>query len=45
MERMILIVDPQVDFINGSLPVPEALPAMDRLADYILLSDERYTLK
>lgn len=45
MERMILIVDPQVDFINGSLPVPGALPAMDRLADYILLSDERYALK
>lgn len=45
MERMILIVDPQVDFINGALPVPGALPAMDRLADYILLSDERYAVK
>lgn len=45
MERMILIVDPQVDFINGALPVPGALPAMDRLADYILLSDERYAMK
>lgn len=42
---MILIVDPQVDFINGALPVPGALPAMDRLADYILLSDERYAVK
>lgn len=45
MERMILIVDPQVDFINGALPVPGALPAMDSLADYILLSDERYAVK
>ena len=45
MERMILIVDPQVDFINGALPVPGSLPAMDRLADYILLSDERYAVK
>lgn len=45
MERMILIVDPQVDFINGALPVPGALPVMNRLADYILLSDERYAVK
>lgn len=45
MERMLLIVDPQVDFINGSLPVPGAEPAMEQLADYILLSDGRYSLK
>ncbi len=45
MARMLLIVDPQVDFINGSLPVPGAEPAMEQLADYILLSDGRYSLK
>ena len=45
MERMLLIVDPQVDFINGSLPVAGAEPAMEQLADYILLSDGRYSLK
>lgn len=30
-----MIVDPQVDFINGSLPVPGAAEAMDKLAKYI----------
>ena len=29
---MLLVVDPQLDFISGSLPVPGAAEAMDRLA-------------
>lgn len=35
MNRLLMIVDPQVDFISGALPVPGAVPAMDALADYI----------
>lgn len=35
MNRMLLIVDPQVDFVTGSLPVPGAVEAMDGLADYV----------
>lgn len=32
MQRLLLVVDPQVDFITGSLPVPGAKAAMDALA-------------
>ncbi|MDE5785556.1 MAG: isochorismatase family protein [Duncaniella sp.] len=42
MRRMLLIVDPQVDFINGSLPVPGAPEAMDALAEYIRTDSDRY---
>ena len=36
MEKKILIVvDPQVDFVSGTLAVPDAVDAMDRLAAYI----------
>lgn len=45
MKRMLLIVDPQVDFINGTLPVPDAEDAMNRLADYIAYSDGLYVHK
>lgn len=41
---MLLIVDPQVDFINGSLPVPGAVEAMDALADYVNEKGNRYEL-
>lgn len=34
-KRMLLIVDPQIDFITGSLPVPGASEAMDALARYV----------
>ena len=34
-KRMLLIVDPQIDFITGSLPVPGAEEAMNRLARYL----------
>lgn len=32
---MLLIVDPQIDFITGSLPVPGAEDAMNALALYL----------
>ena len=35
MKKMLLIVDPQVDFITGTLPVPGAAEAMDALAEYV----------
>lgn len=35
LKRILLIVDPQIDFINGSLPVPGAENAMDSLAAYV----------
>ncbi|MFC4665186.1 isochorismatase family protein [Falsiporphyromonas endometrii] len=35
MSKVILIVDPQIDFISGSLPVPNASEAMDWLSEYI----------
>lgn len=35
MKRMLLIVDPQIDFISGTLPVPGAGEAMTALAGYI----------
>lgn len=43
--RMLLVVDPQVDFINGSLPVPGAQEAMEALAEYISANDGKYALK
>lgn len=33
--KMLMIVDPQNDFIDGSLPVPDAEKAMDALAEYV----------
>lgn len=39
---MLLIVDPQIDFITGSLPVPGAEDAMNRLADYVKQSEGVY---
>ena len=43
MNRLLLIIDPQVDFINGSLPVQGAVMAMDSLAEYISAEKSRYT--
>ncbi|MDE7409315.1 MAG: isochorismatase family protein [Muribaculaceae bacterium] len=42
--RLLLIVDPQIDFINGSLPVPGAEQAMNALAEYVDLCGMDYTL-
>lgn len=35
LKRLLLVVDPQVDFVSGTLPVPGAEGAMNGLADYI----------
>lgn len=40
--RLLMIVDPQIDFITGALPVPGAAAAMDALAAYIRDSSETY---
>lgn len=33
--RLLLIVDPQIDFITGTLPVPGAEKAMDAVSEYV----------
>ena len=35
MKKLLLIVDPQIDFITGTLPVAGAAEAMDALAKYV----------
>jgi nicotinamidase/pyrazinamidase len=45
MKKMLLVVDPQIDFITGSLPVKGAAQAMDSLADYILQHNDEYMVK
>lgn len=42
---MLLVVDPQIDFITGSLPVPHAQDAMEKLAEYIRDANGRYCCK
>lgn len=44
MKRLLLIVDPQIDFISGFLPVPDAEPAMNALAIYVEDHAADYTL-
>ena len=34
-KNLLLIIDPQVDFINGSLPVQGAAESMNQLARFI----------
>lgn len=41
---MLLIVDPQIDFITGSLPVPGAEKAMNALAEYVKEHGDEYGL-
>ena len=45
MNKMLIIVDPQVDFINGSLPVNGAAEAMDSLAEYVKQHGDEYMIK
>lgn len=40
--KLLLIIDPQVDFITGSLPVPGAKRAMDALAEFVRLNGGEY---
>ena len=41
-KKLLFIVDPQHDFIDGTLPVPCAADAMDKLADYIKENKDDY---
>lgn len=41
---MLIVVDPQIDFISGTLPVPGAAEAMGRLASYIKAHAADYAL-
>ena len=41
---MLIVVDPQIDFIIGSLPVPGAAEAMNQLADYVKANGDDYAL-
>ena len=43
-KRLLLIVDPQIDFINGTLPVPDAESAINALAEYVSQHGDEYTL-
>ena len=44
-KKMLLIVDPQIDFISGSLPVPHAQEAMEALGAYISDNKDKYCCK
>lgn len=41
--KLLLIIDPQIDFITGSLPVPGAENAMNALGGYLRLHSTEYT--
>lgn len=40
--KLLLIIDPQIDFISGSLPVPHAAEAMSGLAEYMEKHGKNY---
>ncbi|ROT04109.1 isochorismatase family protein [Muribaculum intestinale] len=40
--KLLLVIDPQIDFITGSLPVPGAESAMNALAGYIRANNADY---
>lgn len=44
-KKLLLIVDPQIDFVNGSLPVEGADTAMKKLGEYIQAHDGEYLVK
>ena len=45
MNKLLLIIDPQIDVITGTLPVPNAEQAMTELADYIRDNNGCYSHK
>lgn len=45
MNRMLLVIDPQVDFVTGALPVPHAHEAMDALGRFVAEHPARYAVK
>lgn len=42
--KLLLIVDPQIDFITGTLPIPGAEKAMNDLASYVRDNSDEYSL-
>lgn len=45
MEKsLLMIIDPQIDFISGTLPVPGAISAMNSLAEYIHKKGQNYSV-
>lgn len=40
--KLLLIIDPQVDFITGTLPVPGAEIAMNALSEYMRMKSHEY---
>ena len=42
MNKLLMIVDPQIDFIDGSLPVTGALDAMEELSRFLLDHTDDY---
>lgn len=45
MARALMVIDPQIDFIAGALPVRGAAVAMENLAKYVSRNQKRWTLK
>ena len=45
MNKLLLVVDPQIDFISGSLAVNGAAEAMEGLASYLRQTDGMYMYK
>lgn len=45
MNKLLLIIDPQTDFITGTLPVPASGKAMNELAGYITDNNGLYAHK
>ena len=45
MAKLILIVDPQIDFVNGTLPVPFSDDSMNNLGIYLKSSAHMYEAK
>ena len=42
--KVLMIVDPQMDFISGTLSVAGAADAMDALADYVKRNSDTYDI-
>ena len=45
MRKALMIIDPQVDFISGSMPVFGALESMKELVNYVRNTDGKYVCK
>lgn len=44
-KKMLLVLNPQVDFITGALPISGASQAMDSLADYVRMYGSDYVVR